>query len=89
MALDLIAERVPGFLILDLEMPVMSGWEVLESLHRAGALHSITILVVSAGASPPPGVAFMQKPCKVDELLSLLRAASQAYDAEVSWGRHP
>lgn len=88
-ALDLIAERVPGFLILDLEMPVMSGWEVIESLHRAGALHSITLLVVSAGASPPPGVAFMQKPCKVDELLSMLSAASQAYEADASWGRHP
>lgn len=89
-ALDLIAERVPGFLVLDLEMPVMSGWEVLESLHRAGALQSITILVVSAGASPPPGVAFMRKPCGVDELLSTLSAASHRYGADASaLARHP
>ena len=33
-ALARIAERLPCFLVLDLEMPVMSGWEVLAALRR-------------------------------------------------------
>jgi CheY-like chemotaxis protein len=74
-ALEMIAERVPGFLVLDLEMPVMNGWEVLASLQRAGALDVITVVVVSAGASPPPDVSFLRKPCVIGELLAMLSAA--------------
>jgi CheY-like chemotaxis protein len=88
-ALELIAERVPAFLVLDLEMPVMTGWEVLESLDRAGALGSIVIVVVSAVASPPPGVAFIQKPCGIDELLSVLTATSRPRGADAWSGRNP
>lgn len=84
LALDRIAERVPGFLVLDLEMPVMSGWEVLGSLRRAGALHAITVVVLSGWASPPAGVAFVRKPCEIDEILSMLRAASHPSEADAS-----
>ncbi|HET9594154.1 MAG TPA: response regulator [Anaeromyxobacteraceae bacterium] len=71
-ALDMIAERVPGILLLDLEMPVMSGWEVLTSLQRSGALKVIAVVVLSAIASPPLGVAFMRKPCGIDDLIRML-----------------
>jgi CheY-like chemotaxis protein len=68
-ALDLIAERLPCLVLLDLEMPVMSGREVLASLSRAGAFGAVAVLVLSAGASPPSGVPFMRKPCGPEELL--------------------
>ncbi|ACL64859.1 response regulator receiver protein [Anaeromyxobacter dehalogenans 2CP-1] len=77
-ALDLIAERVPGFLVLDLEMPVMDGWEVLASLHRSGAFDVITVVVVSAGPSPPSDVAFLRKPCEFGELLEMLIATDRS-----------
>ena len=83
-ALDMIAERVPGFLLLDLDMPVMSGWEVLAALQRAGALHAIFIVVLSATAAPPPGVAFVRKPCRIDELLRILGAAGRPRGAAAS-----
>ena len=72
-AVEMIAERVPAFMILDLEMPVMSGWEVLASLQRTSALEAIAIVVLSAAAAAPLGVAFMRKPCVIDELLGMLR----------------
>jgi DNA-binding response OmpR family regulator len=72
-ALDMIAERVPAIMLLDLEMPVMSGWEVLVSLRRTSALCAIAVVVLSAESSPPPGVAFMRKPCGIDELLGMVR----------------
>lgn len=83
-ALERIAERVPGVLLLDLEMPVMSGWEVLASLQRSGALDAITIVVVSATAPPPLGVAFVRKPCQVKELLGLLGVRGRPRGADAS-----
>src|SRR5512141_990832 len=81
-ALAMIAERVPGILLLDLEMPVMSGWEVLASLQRTSALSAIAIVVLSAGASPPLGVAFMPKPCGSDDLLGMLREVGDPHGAD-------
>lgn len=71
-ALEMIAERLPCVMLLDLEMPVMSGWEVLASLQRANALDAMKVVVISAAASPPPGVSFVRKPCRVDVLLDLI-----------------
>lgn len=73
-ALDRIAERVPCILLLDVEMPVMNGWEVLASLQRTDALHGIIVVVLSAALSSPPGVTCMGKPCEVDRLLATIAA---------------
>jgi CheY-like chemotaxis protein len=81
-AMAMIAEHVPGFLILDLEMPVMNGWDVLASLRRAGAINVIAVVVVSAEASPPADVAFVRKPCGVAELLGMLSAAGRSRGAD-------
>lgn len=83
-ALDLIGERVPGFMILDLEMPVVSGWEVLASLQRTSALKAIAVVVLSAAAAAPLGVAFMRKPCRIDELLGMLRDVGDPRGADAS-----
>src|SRR5437762_199624 len=34
-ALDQIADHLPGLVLLDLQMPVMSGWEALAALQTA------------------------------------------------------
>ena len=83
-ALDMIAERIPGILLLDLEMPVMSGWEVLASLQRTSALDVIAVVVISARASPPLGVAFMQKPFEVEGLLGMLSDLGDPPGADAS-----
>lgn len=83
-ALDMIAERVPALVLLDLEMPMMSGWEVLASLRRTSALRAIAIVVLSAESSPPLGVAFMRKPCRIDELLGMLRDVGDPRGADAS-----
>lgn len=72
-ALAMMAERMPGVLILDLEMPVMSGWEVIAFLRGAGALDSMTVVVLSAATAPPVGARFVRKPCAVDDLFDAIR----------------
>jgi two-component system, NarL family, nitrate/nitrite response regulator NarL len=49
-ALEIVAETRPDVLILDIQMPVMDGIEVIEKLHETGA--DILILVLSAIEDP-------------------------------------
>lgn len=44
--LDAIAEHAPDVVLLDLNMPVLSGFDVLERLHAQGA--SVPVIVISA-----------------------------------------
>ncbi len=59
----------PDLVLLDLMMPVMSGWEVLEQLQADERLSRIPVVVVSAMNAP--GVSeHLAKPIDLDRLLS-------------------
>ena len=47
-ALDRLEEELPALVLLDLKMPVMSGWAVLEALQQIPRARSIPVLVLSA-----------------------------------------
>jgi CheY-like chemotaxis protein len=68
-ALDMAAEKRPALMLLDLMMPVMSGWDVLETLRNDPSLRDIPVVVVSAATSPPAGLPVLTKPVSVDNLL--------------------
>jgi two-component system response regulator CpxR len=79
-ALDIIRRGPPPSLVLlDLMMPVMSGWEFLEMAEQDQELAEIPVLVVSAMPAPLAptdshgGVkACLHKPVKLDQLLRLV-----------------
>src|SRR5579862_5437445 len=47
-ALDQLRRLHPDVVLLDLMMPVMSGWEVIEELEESGEMGRVPIVVVSA-----------------------------------------
>ncbi|MBV9470981.1 MAG: response regulator [Abitibacteriaceae bacterium] len=47
-ALERVAERVPGLILLDLNMPEMDGFQFVEELHKHEAWRSIPVVVVTA-----------------------------------------
>jgi CheY-like chemotaxis protein len=65
---ELHKARHPDLVLLDLMMPVMSGWEVLEQLQSNEELSRIPVIVMSAMTAP--GVCeHLAKPIDLDRLL--------------------
>jgi CheY-like chemotaxis protein len=70
-ALALMHGYRPEAMIVDLSMPIMSGWELLEALRERRELREVHVLVLSAMRAPP-GVEHLDKPVSLDDLVSTL-----------------
>ena len=75
---QLAAGPRPDLILLDLMMPVMTGWEVNEALEADPELAGIPVIFASAGGDPPevtPGrrTAHLRKPIQLATLLETLR----------------
>jgi CheY-like chemotaxis protein len=68
------AERLPGLILLDLMMPVMSGDEMLRALKAVHALAQIPVTIVTASGAPMPPLAsgLLKKPVDLDVLLRIV-----------------
>lgn len=68
------AEPLPGLILLDLMMPVMSGAEMLVALKAVHALAQIPVTIVTASGAPMPPLAsgLLKKPVDLDALLRLV-----------------
>jgi two-component system KDP operon response regulator KdpE len=80
-ALDLMRLHHPAAVVLDLMMPVVSGWEVLQERMRETDLLSIPVIIVSANRDPEiagavdKGIcAFLPKPFDIGALSALVRS---------------
>ena len=47
-ALDLLEQEMPQAVLLDLRMPVMSGWGLLEALKKLPRARNLPIIIISA-----------------------------------------
>jgi DNA-binding response OmpR family regulator len=84
-ALEMLAADPPDVMLLDLMMPVMDGWTVLEEMRERG-LKRPKIIVISARTAAGDRAraarydvdGFVAKPFDMDELLEIIRAAVPA-----------
>jgi DNA-binding response OmpR family regulator len=77
-ALDFLTMNQPAradLVILDLMMPLVSGWEVLQRMRTDPSLASIPVIVLSAVTSDKPNGAhkFISKPFTLDMIFSAVR----------------
>jgi CheY-like chemotaxis protein len=80
-ALDLMRGDHPDVVVLDLMMPVVSGWDVLRERAIDEVLKDMPVIVVSANRDPELAVAvnagicaFLPKPFDISALSALVRS---------------
>jgi CheY-like chemotaxis protein len=85
-ALDELREHRPQLMLLDIMMPVMDGWSVLQEIRDIPEGERPRVVVVSARATLRDrakaaelgAVAFVAKPFNVDDLLGVLNRLKKA-----------
>lgn len=74
-ALEVLSRTKPSLVIMDLSMPVMTGWQLLDFIHEKNLLTGVPIIVLSADNQPPSAdVYFLQKPIGAEHLLEAVSA---------------
>jgi CheY-like chemotaxis protein len=78
-ALSVIAKNRPSLIFLDLMMPVMNGYELLDALRATATFRTIPVVVMTAfsNANSVRDVPVLMKPMSVENILR----AAQAYTA--------
>ena len=74
LALGVLSQVQPHLILLDLMMPVVSGWEVMAVIDQTPELSGVPVVVMSAYAhQAPPNVAHvLRKPFSGDDLLEIV-----------------
>jgi CheY-like chemotaxis protein len=78
-ALARVAEAMPALILLDMNMPVLNGWQFARALREAYAAEAAPIVVVTAArdarrsAADIHADAWIGKPFDIDEVLELVR----------------
>lgn len=94
--LEAIDEKTPDLLILDLMLPNISGYEVLERLNEKGHLKKFPVIILSAKSTELDKVKgldlgasdYITKPFGVLEFLSRIKAMLRRFDKQRS-SEHP
>ena len=80
-ALDVMRDARPDVVVLDLMMPVLSGWDVLRERSHDDQLRRIPVIIISANRDPEvaqavsQGIcAFLPKPFDIGALSALVRS---------------
>ncbi len=84
-ALEIMRVERPDVVVLDLMMPIVSGWDVLKQRAGDPALLAIPIIIVSANRGPELATAmdkgicaFLPKPFDIRALSALVRSCLTA-----------
>ena len=90
--IDKAMDLVPSAIVLDLSMPRVDGWTVLEHLRQSSWTHAIPVVVVSALEERDRALAcgcdaYLSKPCTPEvvwlQIRALLRLQASGRDVRV------
>jgi DNA-binding response OmpR family regulator len=90
MGLNKISELRPDVIVLDLAMPRVDGWTVLQHVRESSVTAGIAVVVVSAVTDARDAAfsagcdAYLEKPCSPETLFLQIRALTRCLDARQS-----
>ena len=75
-AITYMASQVPDLVFLDISLPDMRGWEVLDHIKANGRLGTVQVIILTSHTEPvhrligtlQPIAAYLNKPISTDEL---------------------
>jgi CheY-like chemotaxis protein len=72
-ALEIMATIEPCVVLLDLFMPVMDGWQVIDRLRTDGRLGKMNVLVMTSAAHRAPAdLPVFEKPLNLEKLMRIV-----------------
>lgn len=94
-ALHLMVEQLPDLVVLDLAMPEMDGWRLLEQLYHSGLRKRTRVVIVSGNLDQEARERgrresvhhFLEKPFDPDALLTLVDQALEQQPDELAGSR--
>ena len=79
-ALECVRKRRPDLIVMDVMLPILSGFQVLEELERGLELKGMPVILMSETPPPPSEPrrwqAFLRKPFRLEQLLDAVARAS-------------
>lgn len=74
-AIDAMVRHTPCVLLLDLMMPHMTGWQVVDAMKADAVLSRVPVCVMTAvpDKAPKSAVCVLKKPLAVPRLLEVIR----------------
>ena len=90
-ALDLITKETPDLVLLDVEMPVMTGWEVLRKLRADPIMENLPVLFITSLSQTQNKIIgldlgaddYLTKPFDTSELLARVRGTLKRHRIEL------
>lgn len=72
-ALSVLEDQIPSLILVDMHMPVMDGWKLVQAIRCYEELANIPVVLMTEGELPHTHLPVMRKPIDHDQAVETLR----------------